>query len=611
VIIDILSSIYIVRYQFNFHCMRKRQSGKKKAIRAAQEGEHGEYRLEEGDVRYVEPYVFTHSTYAKGRWYERSIIDVVTSEFGAHPESYWRRAIQLGNVRVNNKIVSEDYLFKNGDLFIHRTHRHEPPIYGHIEFVGETDKVLCVTKPSSMPMHPCGAYRDNSFEYILRREPIVSEQPSDLKIVHRLDRVTSGIVVVAKGREMGNQIQLQMKAKETTKIYLARVRGRFPDPTRLAQFRRLQGDRKTLLHIDDTQLHDGRVISKKRNTEDVSVCMSSATQKEGQSASKRGPGVDLTTEVTETISATTTTTTTTTTNNRSKIKSIPTFEDIIKFPDVGIAWLNIGDEVQSRLYSSHIQPFPMSSPNSFSNIDDNNNNNNNNNSTDNNTTPLENTTLMSSDDALLLRAPIGVVDHKEGVYACMADTKDSISLFRVVGEYDAVHDTTLVECRPYTGRTHQLRIHLQLLGHPIANDPCYGGELFYGDSERLTEAKRTYANIQARGLKALSKVPHLIEDEKKDKEKYQEQEQEQEKPIEWYKQGENENITEYMTRTCRYCNNDELLHLEKLLHCDGIWLHAQLYACGGETVGDSWGPFEAPLPKWTQPFLNNNKISLK
>ncbi len=33
---------------------------------------------------------------------------------------------------------------------------------------------------------------------------------------------------------------------------------------------------------------------------------------------------------------------------------------------------------------------------------------------------------------------------------------------------------SLVECRPRTGRTHQIRVHLKHLGHPIAGDPVYG-----------------------------------------------------------------------------------------------------------------------------------------
>jgi 23S rRNA-/tRNA-specific pseudouridylate synthase len=36
---------------------------------------------------------------------------------------------------------------------------------------------------------------------------------------------------------------------------------------------------------------------------------------------------------------------------------------------------------------------------------------------------------------------------------------------------------SLVSCFPLTGRTHQIRVHLKWLGHPIANDPCYGKDV--------------------------------------------------------------------------------------------------------------------------------------
>ena len=41
-------------------------------------------------------------------------------------------------------------------------------------------------------------------------------------------------------------------------------------------------------------------------------------------------------------------------------------------------------------------------------------------------------------------------------------------------EYDAELDTTLVECKPYTGRLHQIRVHLFHVKHPILGDPIYG-----------------------------------------------------------------------------------------------------------------------------------------
>lgn len=42
--------------------------------------------------------------------------------------------------------------------------------------------------------------------------------------------------------------------------------------------------------------------------------------------------------------------------------------------------------------------------------------------------------------------------------------------------YSSELEQSLVQCQPHTGRTHQIRLHLQHLGHPIVNDPLYGFE---------------------------------------------------------------------------------------------------------------------------------------
>ena len=46
--------------------------------------------------------------------------------------------------------------------------------------------------------------------------------------------------------------------------------------------------------------------------------------------------------------------------------------------------------------------------------------------------------------------------------------------------YDEASNTSLIECRPLTGRTHQIRVHCKSLGCPIINDVCYGG-VFIGN----------------------------------------------------------------------------------------------------------------------------------
>ena len=58
------------------------------------------------------------------------------------------------------------------------------------------------------------------------------------------------------------------------------------------------------------------------------------------------------------------------------------------------------------------------------------------------------------------------VDHAEG--------KHSLTRYRLLA-YDAASDTSRVELEPVTGRTHQLRVHLAAIDHPIIGDELYGG----------------------------------------------------------------------------------------------------------------------------------------
>ena len=51
--------------------------------------------------------------------------------------------------------------------------------------------------------------------------------------------------------------------------------------------------------------------------------------------------------------------------------------------------------------------------------------------------------------------------------------KKSVTDFKVVEKFTGC---TLMECRPHTGRTHQIRVHLKYAGHPIYGDMTYGGD---------------------------------------------------------------------------------------------------------------------------------------
>jgi 23S rRNA pseudouridine1911/1915/1917 synthase len=67
------------------------------------------------------------------------------------------------------------------------------------------------------------------------------------------------------------------------------------------------------------------------------------------------------------------------------------------------------------------------------------------------------------------------------------DGKTALTRYRVL-RY--LHDATLVELSPSTGRTHQLRVHMASLGHPILGDPVYGRNSGPGDFTLLLHARK-------------------------------------------------------------------------------------------------------------------------
>lgn len=106
-------------------------------------------------------------------------------------------------------------------------HRHEPPVLNlpvkilHSRLPG----VVAVNKPATIPVHPSGRYRRNSLMGILAKEAGLL----DLHVIHRLDRLTSGIVLFATDNGTAARLGSLFASREVEKVYLAKVMGAGPE----------------------------------------------------------------------------------------------------------------------------------------------------------------------------------------------------------------------------------------------------------------------------------------------------------------------------------------------------------------------------------------------
>ncbi|KIY73835.1 pseudouridine synthase [Cylindrobasidium torrendii FP15055 ss-10] len=77
--------------------------------------------------------------------------------------------------------------------------------------------------------------------------------------------------------------------------------------------------------------------------------------------------------------------------------------------------------------------------------------------------------------------PLLTVDRQMGLNIVHPEGKHAKTIFNRI-RYDAHTNSSVVHCKPVTGRSHQIRVHLQYMGYPIANDPVYSDVEIWGEA---------------------------------------------------------------------------------------------------------------------------------
>jgi len=531
-------------------------------------------------LRHVKPYLHTFVSNAKQRWVGRSLVDVFTSEFVYGTRDYYDMAIQSGLITVNDAVVSPGRLVTASDVIKHVVHRHETPVHGalpgEIEVVAETEDLLVVSKPSTLPVHPAGAYSHNSLLNILQSErgtqttstsstPRSAIAEKRLYTVHRLDRLTSGLTIFAKNSEIARRFSEDLQAGATTKTYLARVVGDFGSG--LAASPLASGWQRETIFLNRNPRALGWSISMISADQDTAI---------GKS---------------EMFSP-----------NLSDSEAALVVQE-------ESAWVRIQQPIAcvTRMDGGYECPFINTNTNA--------------------SRPLFIPETSLAEKRKGGKEPI----KKKG---SINDLKIAATFVRKVS-FDGA--TSIVEVTPLHGRTHQIRLHLQALGHPIANDPFYSGYEEDGE-EKDNDGESHLALVSNSVLPIINRNEKEKEDKQKDQDGGNANKEDSELEIRQRLQGET--TEEFVVRVCRFCRYGRLLPLDKSLRKgktftrrnnadtptikargpkntenlnhsgyddssaevidSGIWLHALRYTRRRADSPEHDWSFATSLPSWAQ-----------
>jgi 23S rRNA pseudouridine1911/1915/1917 synthase len=146
--------------------------------------------------------------------------------------SHWKALIQEARVTVNGTACKPNHKLKVGDeVFWSIPEEASDEVLPEdipLEILFEDETLLVLNKPPGLVVHPAAGNETGTLVNALLFHDPAFYDLERAGIVHRLDKDTSGVMVVAKSEVAMTELQRQFKARETNKAYLALVWGHPP-----------------------------------------------------------------------------------------------------------------------------------------------------------------------------------------------------------------------------------------------------------------------------------------------------------------------------------------------------------------------------------------------
>jgi len=140
---------------------------------------------------------------------------------------FLQKSIKDGSVTLNHKGSKPGQVLRVQDkIYVLSKKQSEPEVSFDYKILFEDEHILVVEKPGNLPVHPSGRYFFHTLLTQLRVENGNEvDQRKEFYLVHRIDRETSGVLVIGKTSKAAAGLVSQFEAREVDKEYLAIAQG--------------------------------------------------------------------------------------------------------------------------------------------------------------------------------------------------------------------------------------------------------------------------------------------------------------------------------------------------------------------------------------------------
>ena len=384
--------------------------------------------------RIIEPYYYKHETFVKGRWIGKRLLEMFLSEFRDRPVKYYELCCKNGSLLWNNEKITEAQLanrrLKFNEILTHKIHRHEPLVPDANIEVLSLDKetgMAVVVKPAGIPCHPTGKFYYNSVNLMLEdmhsSDLVDSEElqlPDFLQDIDESTLTEIELNIRRSKQKRYKAIQETSKKRKLPERKLAR-QGK---PV-LANVNRLDRLVSGILLIGFKSSKSLDLHTKMKSRKYLSKAYLAKVY-------GRFP------------------------------ESMPEFVSYYRKDDPESPYLRQRENEASFIGNSapgfwiHEPVYCVDHKTSLCAV-----------------APIEFKLALETSQNLAAGASQEAIDaYYIGATTTEGTCKSASTFFQPL-HYDPSTNTSLVRCFPFTGRTHQIRIHLQFIGYPIVGDSLY------------------------------------------------------------------------------------------------------------------------------------------